>query len=219
MRIRLLLLHSHQLICQSLATYLQPLGYYVQCCTTTLDDALELARTFLPELILADASFDAGHGFEAARMMQVINPRIRLLVSLPPNPDYVHKALQTDASGYLPQQFELPELETCLQTVRDCFRYVSPVFTNLLALPIPTVDPTILTTLNAFSVRRKQVLVLVCRGLTTKDIASRLSMSFETVVSNKKFIATTLGLPTRRAIVFFMASYTQWLAAHAQLVL
>jgi DNA-binding NarL/FixJ family response regulator len=113
MATKLLILHTHQLICQSLVAHLQPLDYDVHCCATTLDDAIDLARQFLPDLVLADLDFDEGDGFESARMMQLINPRTRILLALPPDGAYLPKALQTDASGYLPQKFELPELETC----------------------------------------------------------------------------------------------------------
>lgn len=204
---RLLVLHPHPLVSQSLITHLQPLGYDVQSCTTTLDDAVDLARQLLPDLVLADVHFDEGHGFESARMMQLINPRTRTVLALPPDKAYLPKATQTDASGYLPQKFELPELETCLQTVLDCFRYVSPAFAKLLTLPVPTIDPAVVALIEKLPIRERECLRLVSQGLMQKEIAARMGIKESTVASNKITLAQKFGLSSRRELAFFIAPY------------
>ncbi len=205
------ILHPRRLICQSLGNHLSTLGYQAQCCGSTIADAVAIARQTPPNMALIDLDFDGGSGFEAARLLLLAHTKTRVIMCLPPDPAYLQLAVQTDASGYLPTDFELPELETCLQRVQDRFRYLSPAFATQLRLPIPVVDELVVEKIRNLTEREKKVLRLICRGMMQKEIAQKLGIVESTVVSFKKTIADKLGLVSRREIPFFMAPYLAFL--------
>ncbi len=207
----ILILHPHQLVCQSLASHFIRLGHEASCSGLTITDAILIARQIPPDIALIDLGFDGGNGFQAAHLLLLAHVKTRVILCLPPNPAYLQMAVQTDASGYLPTDFELPELETCLQWVQDRFRYISPAFATQLRLPIPVVDPLIVEKIKNLTEREKKVLRLICRGLMQKEIAQLLGIVESTVVSFKKTIADKLGLVSRREIPFFMAPYLAFL--------
>lgn len=172
----------------------------------------------MPDIALVDVRFDGGNGFRVAHLLMQLNSKTRVVLVLPPKVEYLQSALLTDASGYLPDTFDLPELDICLQHLRDRFRYISPTFAAQLHFPLPTTDPAVIARLDGLSVRQKQILILTCRGLMISEIAEQLHISPDTVASHKKNIANALGLKSRRDIIYFMSSYGEWLQANAQLV-
>jgi DNA-binding NarL/FixJ family response regulator len=207
MHTHLLILHPRELVCQTLANHLAPLGYVTDCSGCTVEDAVLTARQTPPDIALIDSSFDNGHGFEVAHLLLLTNPKTRVILCLPTDPTLLSIAIQTDASGYLPNDFELPELETCLHCVRDRFRYVSPTFAQLLRLPIPAADPAVVKLIEKLTVRQKDFLGLVCSGLFQKEIADKMGISEETVVSYKKDFTRRFGLSSRRDLRSFLALY------------
>lgn len=120
-------------------------------------------------------------------------------------------AIQTDASGYLPPDFDLPELEICLQIVQNRFRYVSPAFAQFLQLPINVADTVIAGQIQRLTLRQKEFLRLVCTGLFQKEIAGAMGITKETVVSYKKDLTRKLQLDSRRDLRYFLAPYSHLL--------
>lgn len=215
---RLLVLHHRQLISQSIASHTTIRGYQTLISPLSLADAKAIAQTFVPDIAIVDVEFDSGNGFRAAHLLMQLNSKLRVILVLPPKADFLQPALMTDASGYLPTDFDLPELDICLQQLEDRFRYISPTFASRLSFPLPTTDPAVIDKLDGLTKRHKQVLILVCRGLMITEIADILHLSFDTIVSHKKTIAYRLGLKSRRDLVYFMIPYGEWLQTNAHLV-
>lgn len=203
----LLILHSRQSVCQSTANHLSAIGYEAQCGAPTVEEAVMTARQTAPDIALIDSSFDGGHGFEAAHLLLQANRQTRVILCLPPDPALLPMALLTDASGYLPANFDLPELDSCLHYLRDRFRYVSPTFAKLLNLPIPAAEPAVAKLIEKLTVRQKQFLRLLCEGLFQKEIADKMGITNNTVEWYKKELTLWFGLGSRRDLRYFLAPY------------
>ena len=175
-------------------------------------DVILVARQIPPDTALVDLGFDGGSGFEVAHLLLLAHTKTRIILCLPPDPAYLQLAVQTDADGYLPADFDLSELEICLKRVQDWFRYVSPAFATQLRLPTSVVDPSwVVEKIKNMTEREKKVLRLIYQGLMQKEIAQKSGIVESTVVSFKKTIADKLGLVSRREISFFVAPYLTFL--------
>lgn len=203
----ILLLFSWPVRGQAIALHLHAAGYGATCSEPTLTQALHDAQQTPPDVALIDVTFDDNRGFQAAHCLLVASPVTRVVLCLRANPAYLLPAIQTNASGYLPPDFDWPELESCLGQVANGFRYISPRFAEWLGLPLPVYDPLIAERMKTLTKREKEVLCLVCRGYMQKEIAAALGIVESTVVSFKKSSSLKLGLGSRRDLPFFLMPY------------
>jgi len=95
--------------------------------------------------------------------------------------EYIVNALKVGARGYLLKNIERPELEKAIITVYEGGKYFSPIVTNVLAESVSKPEPLDLDV----TPREKEVLELVAKGNSTKQIADRLGISIRTVESHR----------------------------------
>jgi DNA-binding NarL/FixJ family response regulator len=154
-------------------------------------DALRLAKTAQPDVVLMDISMPELNGLEATDQFQKRFPGMRvIIVSMMTNEEYVQQALRAGARGYLMKDAESQELEMALKAVMRGETYLSPAAaqsTVRLALRQNSEGP-ILTS------RQREVLQLIAEGATTKDIASKLNVSIKTVETHRTQLMERLNL-------------------------
>jgi DNA-binding NarL/FixJ family response regulator len=146
-------------------------------------ELLELAGTMKPDIVLADISMPLTNGLDALEQLSNVYPSIKSIVlTMHEEREYILRALKVGASGYLLKNIERFELERAIITVFDGGKYFSPIVTNILADAVvkPEVqDPGDITP------REKEVLVLVAKGNSTKQVADILGISVRTVESHR----------------------------------
>jgi DNA-binding NarL/FixJ family response regulator len=88
------------------------------------------------------------------------------------------------------------ELANAIREVADGKTYVSPLVTNRPAEPL-----TLHTQKTTITPRQREVLELISRGLTMKEIASQLNISTRTAESHKYEMMQTLGVETTAELI------------------
>jgi DNA-binding NarL/FixJ family response regulator len=120
--------------------------------------------------------------------------------------EYVYKALQAGASGFVLKDISPEDLVAAVRTVADGGALLAPSVTRRLisrfAAP-PSLDSSVVSRLERLTSREREVLVAVATGSSNIEIAEDLFVGAATVKSHVSSILTKLGLNNRAQAVAF----------------
>ncbi len=146
-------------------------------------ELLELAIILQPDIILSDISMPVLNGLKALEKLAKQHTGIKFIIlTMHEEREYILHALKIGASGYLLKNIEQIELERAIIAVFEGGKYFSPIITNILAESF--VKPEVVE-LGDLTPREKEVLELVSKGNSTKQVADILGISIRTVESHR----------------------------------
>lgn len=151
--------------------------------------ALELYRKHKPDLVVMDYQLPQLNGAQATAAICREFPDARVIVlSVYKAEEDVHRAVQAGACAYLPKSSEPEELIEAIRTVHGGGRYFPAAIANVLAGRASR-DP--------LSEREIEVLTMIVRGRSNKEIAGDLGISENTVKFHTTRIFEKLGVLDR----------------------
>jgi DNA-binding NarL/FixJ family response regulator len=167
-------------------------------------EAVELARSLQPDVVLMDIRMPGVDGIEATRRVTTLDPAPRVLVLTTFDLDeYVYESLRAGASAFLLKDAPEQQLVAAVRVVADGGSLFSPSVTRRLieefARPAAAESPA----LADLTARELEVLRLVARGRSNAEIATDLVVSEHTAKTHVASILQKLGLRNRvQAVVF-----------------
>ena len=168
-------------------------------------EAVQLARTLHPDVILMDIRMPTLNGLEAARQVLAESPRIRVIMLTTFDLDkYVYAALAAGASGFLLKDVTPEHLANAVRLVSTGDALLSPSITRRLVQRFAGGDdarPPVPANLSVLTPRELEVLGLVGRGLSNGEIAESLTLSEATVKTHVARIFAKLDLRDRAQAV------------------
>lgn len=170
------------------------------------EEAVELAFSLQPEVILMDLRMPGVNGIEATRRIHRHSPHIGILVLTVFEDDTsVFPAIRAGARGYLLKNTEQDELLRAIHTVAAGGAIFSPGIAQrvlgYLNAPEPHMPRNILDEL---TLREREILELLAQGKTNPEIAEHLNLSHKTVSNNISNVLLKLQA-TDRAKLMLMA--------------
>ncbi|HLB47212.1 MAG TPA: response regulator transcription factor [Anaerolineales bacterium] len=170
------------------------------------EEAIELAVSLQPDLILMDLRMPGINGIEATRRIHRTSPHIGILVLTVFEDDTsVFPAIRAGARGYLLKNTEQDELLRAIRTVANGGAIFSPGIAGrvlgYLNPPAPNVPKHAFDELTN---REREILELIARGKTNSEIAEALSLSPKTVSNNISNVLVKVQA-TDRAKLMLMA--------------
>ena len=175
---------------------------------------LEAVPQLKPDIVILDISMPVLNGIDAARVLKVKYPYIKIIfITMHADPAYVRAAFEAGASAYLLKRCVGEELGQAVRAVRSGNFYVTPLVTKevvegmLRGVDGGSPSGPELTT------RQREVLQLLAEGHTVKDIAGTLKISPRTVEFHKGQIMEQLDLHTTVELVKY--ALAQGLTGHS----
>jgi DNA-binding NarL/FixJ family response regulator len=170
--------------------------------------AIEMARAHRPDVILMDIRMPEMDGLAATKaIVDSADWPVNVLILSTFDPDeYVYKALQAGAAGFVLKDISPEGLVAAVRTVSDGGSLLAPGVTRRLigrfAAP-PVVDSDVVARLDRLTTREREVLVAVAAGSSNIEIAAALFVGAATIKSHVSSILTKLGLVNRAQAVAF----------------
>ncbi len=196
MAIHILIANDHQIVRQGLRCLLEKEpGMKV---VGEADDGLKtvaLARKLTPHVVIMDVNLPNLNGIEAARQILADYPAIKIIVFSKHADRYqILNMLKAGACGYLLKDSPFEELVKAIRFVMDSKTYLSPGVTDVVVKDyVGSVLPFDQTDLIQLTAREREVLQLVARGKSTKQIAGFMQISVKTVETHRQKIMQKLG--------------------------
>jgi DNA-binding NarL/FixJ family response regulator len=163
-------------------------------------EAVELARSLAPDVVLMDIRMPNMDGLAAARQVITAGASRVLILTTFDADEYVYEALRMGASGFLLKDALPDQLIGAVRSIAAGNALIDPVITRRLigrfahAVRPPALQPD---QLKALTTRELDVLRLVARGLTNAEIADELVVEESTVKTHVSRILLKLGLRDR----------------------
>ena len=196
-KIKLLVADDHEVARSGLKSLLAGTELKVVAEVASGAEAVKYALENDPDVVLLDVRMPDGDGLDALGRIKLDKPDMPILMfSAFDNPTYIARAVAYRASGYLLKGCTREELINAIRTVatgesawtRDELRRV----TGALATPRLTSDVEV-----PLTQRESEVLRQLAYGLTNKEIAQALHISYETVKEHVQHILRKIGVTDR----------------------
>lgn len=155
--------------------------------------ALQIVSERKTDLVLMDIAMPVMNGLDVAAEIAKEVPETKVLIlSMHDDDEYVVQALRRGVVGYLLKDAAAAELEVAVGAISRGETYLSPaisrkVIDGYLARSTSAGD-------QALTPRQTEVLKLIARGMSTKQVASTLKLSVKTVESHRTVLMERLGI-------------------------
>jgi DNA-binding NarL/FixJ family response regulator len=168
-----------------------------------VESAVELIRREVPDVVLLDVHMPGGGGKAVIESVAATHPEVRFLaLSVSDAAEDVISVIRAGARGYVTKTISGDELADAVRRVADGDAVFSPRLAGFVldafagADHIPVVDPE----LDLLTNREREVLRLIARGYTYKELARRLEISVKTVETHVSAVLRKLQLSSRHEL-------------------
>lgn len=197
MSIKLLIADDHEVVRTGILSLVRGTEIEVVAQAASGNAAVALVPQVQPDVVMLDVRMPDGDGLAALARLKQDRPELPVLIlSTYDNPTYVARAVALGASGYILKSANREELLAAIRTAaagesvwsREDLRRV----TGALAAPRLGEDMEV-----PLTKRESEVLRQMALGLTNKEIAQTLGISYETVKEHVQHILRKIGVSDR----------------------
>ena len=170
--------------------------------TSSGEEAIEITRTKNPAIILMDVNMSPLNGFEATEQIHRMSPGTKVIaVSMHTMPAYAKRMLQLGAMGYVTKNSSKDEMITAIVEVSKGKKYICEEVKNILA---DQEMDEVSYELNSLSRRELDIINLIKKGFSSREIGLQLELSLKTVEVHRYNLLKKLKLKNTAALVNFI---------------
>lgn len=199
--IRILLVDDHPMVREGLVARLQGVPRFeVVGEAGHREEALAQAAATRPDVVLMDVGLKDVNGIALGAELLAAHPTLKLLMfSMYDNPEYVQRALQAGARGYVLKDAPASEILAAIDAIAGGGTYLSAAVTGRLfrgQRPKPVLTP-----------RESEILTQLGRGASSKQIARELDLSVRTVEAHRQSIKRKLELDGQAELIRYAVQH------------
>ncbi len=209
MSIRILIADDHSLIRAGLHALLQ--GTSDITVVGEAEDGLSVlsqVAVLEPDIVLMDISMPGLSGIEATRQLRLISPRTRVLaLTVHEDEAMLREILRAGAYGYILKRADDSELIKAIRFVSHGDMYIYPSLTSALVKEFSPHAKQERDTEPTLTLREIDVLLLLARGYTNRQIAEELHLSPRTVEGHRSNLVSKLGIKSRVELMNYVEEH------------
>ncbi len=208
MSIRILIADDHSVVRKGIRTLLEDeVDMQIVGEAADGDDAIALLADIQTDVLLLDITMPRMSGIDALKVISQKYPAVRtLMFSMHNNPDYILKAVQNGAAGYLLKDTNQEEILRAVRTVVSGELYYPPNAASVIIrhLVLPNASQrkaetkpgakAPLSVWNRITAREGQILTCLIDGMSSPEIADRFGISPNTVANQRASIMRKIGV-------------------------
>jgi DNA-binding NarL/FixJ family response regulator len=172
------------------------------------EEAISLAEQLRPDVILMDVRMPICNGVEATKIIHQRFPWIRIMVLTTFDEDeYICESLQNGALGYILKSTPSQQLATTIRSLDRGFGQLDPAIALKVFSRIPkqsTTQPSTLTVIENLNLNEIEILKLIGKGKSNREIALDLHLTEGTVKNYVTKILTCLNLRDRLQVALWV---------------
>ena len=199
--IRLMLVDDHPLVRDGLRARLEAVpGFEVAGEASNADETHAQLEAVNPSIILMDVGMKGVNGIDlTAALLQRQPDLLVLMLSMYDNPEYVQRAMQAGARGYVLKDAPASEIIAAIEAIAGGGTFLSPavskrLFRNQAPRPL-------------LSSRESEILSALARGISSKQIAREMNVSVRTVEAHRQNIKRKLDLAGQAELIKYAVEH------------
>jgi len=203
MPIRLMLADDHRMLREGLRRSMEDEGFDVVGEASDGEEAVSLAGTLQPDVILMDVTMPNVDGVEATRRIRSQWPQVRVvMLTMHADQDVIASAIRAGASGYLVKDCSTDEIAGAVRLATDENATLSPDLAASMLDEVRRLDlPAVPEAERVVTKREEEVLQLIADGCSTSEVAEQLYISQKTVKNHLASIYQKLDARDRTQAV------------------
>lgn len=171
-------------------------------------EAIDLCEKLLPDILLLDIKMPVLNGLEATKVIKEKHPFIKVIIlSVSDHVEDLFTAIQYGAQGYLLKNMDPDDWLQYLRSIVDGSDSAARDLASKLLYQFRERDVQNTPSISSLTRREKEILQLVSRGLTNKQIADQLFISENTVKNHIKNLLQKLHLENRVQLASYALKY------------
>jgi DNA-binding NarL/FixJ family response regulator len=159
---------------------------------------IELLSHFNPDIVLMDINMPQMNGIEATKIARQILPNLKILVlSMHDDEQYYNSMIQAGAMGFVLKESGADEIKAAIESIDANKPYFSQELLQRLLNKKNDGDTIKLTQ------REREILNLICKGLSNQDIADKLFISIRTVEKHRSDLLVKTDSPNSISLAVY----------------
>lgn len=203
--VRVLLADDHTLIRAGIRALLEEIeGITIIAEAANGRDAVALAASENPGLVVMDISMKELNGIEATAQIKAASPETQVLIlSMHTTEDFVRRALKAGASGYLVKDSAPLELRMAIEAILRGEHYITSRVSKHLVSQLMDGANSGGSSMEQLTPRQREILQMIAEGKTTKEIAFVLAVSAKTVETHRASLMERLDIHDVPGLVLY----------------
>lgn len=199
--LRVLIVDDHPLVREGLKARLCQLpGLDVVGEAGNAEQAFALVEQQTPHLLLMDVGMKEVNGIDLTARLLTHHPHLLvLMLSMYDNPEYVNRAMQAGARGYVLKDAPSDEIVSAIEAITAGHAYLSPSISGRM-LRSQTPRPVL-------SLRESQILAGLSKGHASRQLAQELGLSVRTVETHRQNIRRKLNLEGQAELIKYAVEH------------
>jgi DNA-binding NarL/FixJ family response regulator len=156
--------------------------------------AMDAVRATDADVLVVDLKMDGADGIEVLKVAKAERPDLKVIVlTMHAGREYVARAMHEGADAYLLKDSAAQDLVAAIHAVTSGHAFYSPAIQQLMG-ELLREDPRHPQGVQSLTDREREVLTLLARGLSSKEIGNKLDISVRTVETHRANLMRKLGV-------------------------